>query len=618
MKFRNLLIIVLALGGWGLQTATADVPRKEYPRPQFERQAWINLNGEWDYTFDPANVGMEKGYQKATVFSDKITVPFAPESKLSGVAHTDFINHIWYHRVIRMPQEWSGRNVMLNFGAVYFNSEVFIDGTLVGRHFGGSSSFSFDVTRYVADGADHHLVVRASSDVRTMLQSAGKQSLQLESNGCNYTRTTGIWQTVWMEAVSKVGLQSVQVTTDIDQKQLVIHPRFYSDSNDHTLRVTLKDGTKRVGTKSVKVSNSSTVVFTLKDVKLWSPESPFLYGLQYQVVNAAGKVVDEVSSYIGMRKIHIEGNRIFLNNEPYYQRLVLDQGFYPDGIWTAPSDEALKHDIELSMSAGFNGARLHQKVFEERFYYWADKLGYLTWGEAPSWGMDANSIEVARNFLQEWSEIVLRDRNHPSLLIWTPMNEEWWPDPVQYPRFANDLYCLTKALDPTRPVNDASGGCHIKTDIWTVHNYEQDASKLKKALYDNGKFFQTPNHPQGVPTANVGFNKLVVESPYAYPQYEGGMPYLIDEVGGIKWVESADKSNTKKSWGYSTPPATEEEFLHRLESQIDAVLSLKDQVWGYCYTQLTDVEQEQNGIFFYNRKPKFDLKVISRIFSKKP
>ena len=198
------------------------------------------------------------------------------------------------------------------------------------------------------------------------------------------------------------------------------------------------------------------------------------------------------------------------------------------------------------------------------------------------------------------------------------MNEEWWPDHVQYPRFTADLYDLTKALDPTRPVNDASGGCHIETDIWTVHSYEQDPEVLKNALYKDGGFFQTPNNPQGVPSANVGFNGLAVNSPYPFPKYEGEMPYLIDEVGGIKWVEAKDKSNTDTSWGYSTPPATQEEFLQRLKGQIDAILSLKEYVWGYCYTQLTDVEQEQNGIFFYDRRPKFDLKLVSRIFSKTP
>ena len=564
MILRNLFVTFLAFVAWGIQTNAGEIPRKEYPRPQFERKTWLNLNGEWDYAFDFTNIGMEKEFHKATTFSGKITVPFPPESKLSGVEHKDFINHIWYHRIIRRPEEWAGKNVILNFGAVYFNSEIYIDGKLVGRHFGGSSSFGFDITGYVEDGLEHHLVVRASSDLRSMMQSAGKQSLLLNSHGCQYTRTTGIWQTVWLEAVASAGLQSVHALTDIDQKQLVIHPRFYRDSYKNTLRIVLQENNKKIGTVCVKAANSSVAVFSLKNVRLWSPESPFLYDVLYQVLDENGKVIDEVTSYVGMRKVHIEGNKIYLNNKPYYQRLVLDQG------------------------------------------------------EAPSWGMDANSIEVARNFLQEWSELVLRDRNHPSLLIWTPMNEEWWPDHIQYPRFTADLYDLTKSLDPTRPVNDASGGCHIKTDIWTVHSYEQDPAALKDALYKDGVFFQTPNNPQGVPSANVGFNGLGVDSPYPFPKYEGDMPYLIDEVGGIKWVETKDKSNTDSSWGYSTPPATQEEFLQRLESQIDAILSLKEYVWGYCYTQLTDVEQEQNGIFFYDRRSKFDLKLISRIFSKTP
>lgn len=618
MKFRRIITVALLTFGVAFQASATETPRKEYPRPQFERKAWVNLNGQWDYTLDDVNSGIEKGYARATSFEGKILVPFCPESKLSGVGHTDFINHIWYHRMIEIPQAWEGQNILLNFGAVYFNSEIYVDGALADRHFGGSSSFSIDITKLVKPGKKHHLVVRASSDLRSTNQGAGKQSLQYASYGCNYTRTTGIWQTVWMEAVAPEALASVQVITDIDQQQLVINPRFYKDSKN-TLKVEVKDGKKVVVSAKVRATNHSVVVLPMKNARLWSPESPFLYDVSYQVVDERGKVIDEVASYIGMRKVHVEGNKICLNNEPYYQRLVLDQGFYPDGSWTAPSDEALKKDIELSMAAGFNGARLHQKAFEERFYYWADKLGYLTWGEAPSWGMDANTVEVARNFLTEWSELVKRDRNHPSLLIWTPLNEQWWPDRVQYPRFVTDLYELTKSLDSTRPVNDASGGCHIKTDIWTVHNYEQDPLKLKDIIYKDGKYFQTPNYAPGVPSANIGFNGLRLNDSYTFPVYDGKMPYLIDEVGGIKWVKDQNKTNSDtQSWGYGVPPKTETEFMNRLEGQIDAVLDLKDQVWGYCYTQLTDVEQEQNGIYYYDRTPKFDTKLIHRIFSKNP
>lgn len=618
MKIKQLLVIVWVTVGLAFQGNAIDIPRKEYPRPQFERQEWVNLNGEWDYTFDFGNSGIEQGFPKATFFRGKILVPFCPESKLSGVEHKDFINNMWYHRAIEIPGKWEGKKILLNFGAVYFNSEIYIDGLLAGCHFGGSSSFSVDITEQVKVGGKHHLVVHVSGDLRSAIQSAGKQSLQFNSYGCNYTRTTGIWQTVWLEAVAPCGLKSAQVITDIDQKQLIIHPWFYGDSRN-TLKVTLKDKNKVVAVARVRATNNSVVVVPVKNAKLWSPESPFLYDLCYQITDETGNVVDEVSSYIGMRKVHIEGNKIYLNNQSYYQRLVLDQGFYPDGIWTAPSDAALKKDIELSLAAGFNGARLHQKAFEERFYYWADKLGYITWGEAPGWEMDVNNREAARNFLKEWSELVLRDRNHPSLLIWSPLNEEGWPDKVQYPRFMVDLYDLTKALDPTRPITDAGGGCHIKTDIWTVHHDERNSDKLKNILYKDGKFFQIPNYvPDGLLT-NIGFNGLRGNETYKFPKYDGKMPYLIDEVGGIEWVKNQDKSNSvTRSWGYGVPPKTEKEFLQHLEGLINTILDLKDQVWGYCYTQLTDVEQEQNGVYYYDRTPKFNPELLYAIFSKKP
>ncbi|MDR2040240.1 MAG: beta-glucuronidase [Bacteroidales bacterium] len=600
--------------------AQANMPRPEYPRPQFERKDWANLNGEWTYTFDFVGSGLEKGYPSASKFDGKIIVPFAPESKLSGVGYTDFINHIWYQRNISIPAGWKGKNIQLNFGAVYFNSEIYIDGKFAARHFGGTSSFSVDITKLVEPGKTHNLVVYASSDVRSTKQSAGKQCLQYASHACNYTRTTGIWQTVWMEAVHPNALRSAQIITDIDQKQVVIQPQFYRESRND-FKVTLKDNGKVVATKTVKASNNNIVVLNVKNVKTWSPESPFLYDLVYQTLDEKGNILDEVNAYTGMRKIHIEGNKIYLNNQPYYQRLVLDQGFYPDGIWTAPSDAALKKDIELSMETGFNGARLHQKVFEERFYYWADKLGYLTWGEASSWGMDVNDIEVARNFILEWSEIVLRDRNHPSLLIWTPMNEQFWPDKVQYPRLSEDLYNITKNLDPTRPVHVVSGGTHIKTDIWTIHDYEQDPEKLKNKIYNNGVFANGPNWTQKTPAMNIGFNGLRDNANYAFPVYDGTIPYLIDEFGGIKWVKDQEKqmeNSQTQSWGYGRPPASLEEFYTRLEGQVDVVLSLSEHVWGYCYTQLTDVEQEQNGIYFYDRSTKFDMKRVKAIFSKTP
>ncbi len=611
----SLFALIMATAMWAQQ------PRPEYPRPQFERDSWVNLNGEWTYRFDFVGEGLEKDLPASKGFDKTITVPFCPESKLSGVEYTDFINNIWYHRTIQMPAEWAGKRVKLNFGAVYYNSEIYIDGHLAGRHFGGSTSFAIDVTKFLADGKPHSLVVHAYSDTRTNKQPAGKQNVRLKQFECMYTRCTGIWQTVWMEPIDENGLQNAQVITDIDQNQIVIHPTFYSQAGA-TLTVTLKDGEKTVATKTVKATNNSTIVIPVKKPKLWSTENPFLYDLVYEVKNAEGKVVDKVDSYVGMRKIHIEGNKIYLNNEPIYQRLVLDQGYYPDGIWTAPSDAALKKDIELSMQAGFNGARLHQKVFEERFHYWADKLGYLTWGEAASWGMNCNDPEVARNFMTEWAEEIVRDRNHPSIVTWTPMNEQWWPDRVQFPRFVSDVYDLTKMLDPTRPVCDVSGGVHIKTDIWTTHSYEQDPQKLKEQIFNGERWFQGPNYVLDVPRTNTGFNRPVDNNRYDFPGYnkESNMPYLLDEFGGIKWVKGQDKEtgNSNASWGYGRPPHSLEEFYTRLEGQVDALMEISDHVWGYTYTQLTDVEQEQNGIYFYDRTSKFDMKRIHAIFSKHP
>lgn len=568
------------------------IPRPEYPRPQFERAAWVNLNGAWNFDFDFGESGLERGFANSEKLSMQITVPFCPESELSGIQHLDFINCEWYQRKISVPADWDGKKVFLNFGAVDYSAEIFIDGKMVQRHTGGSSSFSADITRHVKAGQTHNLVVRVTDDLRSNLQTGGKQCVGYNSSGCSYTRVTGIWQTVWMEAVDPRGLKAAVTRTDIDQRQIVIMPEFLQESGC-TLEVELKDGGRTVAKKIAPCSNQVTVVLPVKDMKLWSPESPFLYDLSYTVKDDAGNAVDEVKSYVGMRKVHIAGGKFYLNNKPYFQRLVLDQGYYSDGVWTAPTDEALRNDIRLGKEAGFNGARLHQKVFEERYYYWADKLGYLTWGESASWVMDVNSELAVRNFLSEWGEVVSRDRNHPSLVTRTPLNETWASRDGVYTRFVRDIYNLTKAIDPTRPVNDASGDDHVVTDIWTVHNYEQDGRKLQEQL----KFAEGEEPYRN--TRNKSF--LAV--------YEG-QPYMVDEFGGIGWMALEDRKN---SWGYGGLPQTEEEYYSRLEGQVKA-LKESGHVAGFCYTQLTDVEQEKNGVYYYDRRPKLDMKRIKAIF----
>ena len=595
---RNVCLLCMCLCALTLWAQT-EIPRPEHPRPQFVRDSWVNLNGQWTYTFDFGDTGLERGLAKSEGFDGNITVPFCPESKLSGVEYKDFINCMWYQRKVDVPAAWEGKKIMLNFGAVDYYSTIYVNGHLAGRHWGGTSSFAVDMTPYVKAGEKANIVVCVKDDIRQGEQTGGKQSRVYYSEGCYYTRVTGIWQTVWMEAVSPAGLKEVYVKPDLDNSCFVLEPKFHALEKGLSLQVKLKDGNKVVASKKVKATTPMTVILPVKNVKTWSPESPFLYDLEYEVVDASGKVVDKVVSYTGMRKIHIEGNRVYLNNQPLYLRMVLDQGFYPDGVWTAPTDADLKRDIELSMSVGFNSARLHQKVFEERFHYWADKLGYITWGESSSWGADTNKELTARNFLTEWQEIVERDRNHPSIIMWTPFNETWErPKGVEaarhQDRFVSDVYDLTKALD-YRPVHDVSGGYHVKTDIWSYHNYEQNPDKLKERL--------TIKNPGEVPT-------LAKDREAAY----AGQPYYLDEYGGIKWVIEQYASNT---WGYGQGPKTLDEFYTRLEALTDVILGF-DYINGYTYTQLTDVEQEQNGIFTYDRKPKFEPEKLKAIVGKVP
>jgi len=596
MKRLYSFIICLLFVHLGICASTDVVPRPEYPCPQFERSNWINLNGEWTYTFDFGGSGKDKNWQSATKFDNIITVPFCPESKLSGVEHKDFINEMWYQRNISIPANWKDKEIMLNFGAVYYEADIYIDGQFVNSHLGGSSSFAVNITNYVTPGKTHNLIICVKDDLRSGKQPGGKQCFNYFSKECSYTRTTGIWQTVWMEAVSPEGLKSVYAFPDIDQHQLVVNPQFYHES-DNTLTVSVLDGQKVVSSKSVKCGSNDIVVLPIKGMKLWSPESPFLYNIIYKITNKSGTVIDEVKSYAGMRKISTENGYFYLNNKPYYQRLVLDQGFYPEGIWTAPTDEALKKDIELGKEAGFNGARTHQKAFEDRYFYWADKLGYITYAESPSWGLNVNDETAARNFIGEWSEIVTDRRNHPSIITWTPFNETWDCQPGTYIRMMTDVYHITKAIDPTRPINDSSGDGHVMTDIWSVHNYERDPEKLVEELtFKDGQ----------EPYRNQPEKKFL-------SHYEG-QPYVVDEFGGLPWIRAQDR---KDSWGYGSEFKDMEEYYKCLEKEVDALKSCKH-VCGFCYTQLTDVEQEKNGIYYYNREPKFDIKRIKAIFERIP
>jgi beta-galactosidase/beta-glucuronidase len=602
MKQNRFITTLFVLQLCALFSVAENIPRAEYPRMQFQRNEWQCLNGQWTYQFDFGQSGVEAGLERSQGFSNTITVPFCPESPLSGVGYTDFIPAMWYHRTINIPQSWQHQRILLHFGGVDYRSQIFIDGLQVAEHYGGAASFTVDITRYVTAGKECHLVVYVQDDVRSRMQPGGKQSRRLNSYECFYTRVTGIWQTVWMEPVAMSGLERMRVTPDLDNQQFLFQPQFFQVEEGQQLRITLRDGQRVVFKKQVTAANSSLVHAYINKVKTWAPEHPFLYDADYEVIDRQGKVIDHVTSYVGMRKSELRGGVFYLNNQPYYQRLVLDQGYYPDGQWTAPTDEQLRRDIELGLQAGFNGARLHQKVFEQRFFYWADRLGYLVWGESPSWEMDWTSPIAARNMITEWEECIERDYNEPCLVCWSPLNETWMPDKDQQrARLTNDLYYATRRLDPTRPVVTTSGGHHAgHTDIYAEHTYVQDPVALYRQLEmkpDGTVYHQFPEHSRA---------------------WQGEC-YMIDEFGGIRWVQQMQSQQevapAEQFWGYGKDPQSLSEYYDRLEKQVNVILSIPH-IAGFCYTQLVDVELEKNGIYTYDRQTKFDMERIHSIFTK--
>ncbi|WP_020530109.1 glycoside hydrolase family 2 protein [Flexithrix dorotheae] len=606
MKKRTFSTFILFIISLHLFSQT---PRPEHPKPQFEREKWMNLNGEWDFAIDFGVSGVEqKWYEDPSGFDEKIIVPFCPESKLSGIEYKDFMPSVWYHRKISIPADWDGERIFLNFGAVDYDCRVWVNGQQVGRHYGGSTSFSFEITNVLKAG-ENTLVVNALDDIRSKVQPSGKQSPTFYNTGCcKYTRVTGIWQTVWLEARGKQHLEQVRVVPDLDNSQFVVTPIFsgYADGVSFQVILTEADGKEVVKVNSTS-GNGMPIPLKLKKPKLWSPESPYLYKLKFQILKN-GQVVDEVKSYAGMRKVHIDGNKIYVNNKPVFMRLVLDQGFYPEGVWTAPSDEELKADIERSMAVGFNGARLHEKVFEERFHYWADKLGYLTWGEYPDWGVSRSYISPMAfiNFKREWQEAMVRDMNHPSIIAWTPLNETHSPKKglEEYTRAVLDIYDLTQQLDPTRPINDASGFLHIKTDIFTVHDYDQNLKSMAER-YSHIR----PDNPD---VYQVSWDWYGTVKDYDVKYL--GQPYVVDEYGGTFWLpeyaKEAAKGKGRREWGYGK---SAEEVI-KLIADLTKVLTDNPNIAGYTYTQLTDVEQEVNGIYTYDRKLKFDADKLKAIF----
>ena len=582
---------------------TDKIPLPEHPKPQFKREKWINLNGKWDFCIDYGESGKERGfYRDVSQYDKAIMVPFCPESELSGIGQKDFMPVIWYHRSFSVPSDWHQSRIFLCFGGVDYLCEVWVNGRKVGIHSGGSTCFEFEISGYLKAG-ENDLFVRAEDKIRTGNQPSGKQSQDYYYRHTRSTRVTGIWQTVWLEARPESYIESVRVIPDLDHDRFIIFPEI-QNIRGTKLIISLLSEKGETCAEGESFSNGQVVILDVKNPEAWSPDNPYLYSLKYKLVKE-GAIIDKVESYTALRKVHIEGNTYYLNNKPVFLRFALIQGFYPGGVWTPPDDLMLKEDIERAIETGFNGARLHEKVFEDRFLFWADKLGFLVWAEFPDKGcrFTYQNIEGFHNLKREWAAAITQQWNHPCIIGWTPLNEAvnmydqgFKNDPESYTRAVEELFDLTRLLDPTRPVNDASGYVHVKTDIVTVHNYETNpvtfaGSVGKEVFSDPSKVFYTV------------FTKIEdLASKGIITSYRGDKPYIIDEYGGIEWLTGLGNNKLSK----------EEVIL--LIRDLTSVITENPHIAGFCYTQLYDVMQEVNGVFTYDRKPKFSSAELRKIF----
>ena len=558
--------------------------RAEHPNPQWERKNWRNLNGEWEFDFDFSKSAREREVYKAGPLSRKINVPFCPESVLSGIGYTDFIPSVCYRKIISLSKEEISNNVFLHFGAVDFHCFIFVNGEPAEEHIGGYSSFKADITKFVKEG-ENEIFVIAEDDIRTGEQPAGKQSALYNSYGCFYTRTTGIWQTVWLEFVPKAFVKNCKYYPDITNGVLNIEGEV---SGCGELEFNASYNGKAMGSVKLNVKNGFFLTsIKLEELHLWEIGNGRLYDLEIKFND------DVVKSYFGMREVAIEGLKFKLNGKTVFLRTVLDQGFYPDGIHTAKSDDDLKRDIILSKKMGFQGARLHQKVFEKRFLYHCDKEGYIVWGEHASWGMDYKNPIAQGNFICEWTEIIERDFNSPALIGWCPFNETWkYYENKDKSRVIESVYKVTKLYDKTRPCIDTSGNYHLdKKEIHDVHDYEQDTTK----------FAEYYSH------ISDGYVDDAVRRKEGDVQPYFGEPVFVSEYGGIKWAPEE-----LNGWGYGNEPKTIDEFVERYCTLTD-ILVTNPYIMGICYTQLYDIEQEQNGLYYYDRTPKFDEETTNKL-----
>lgn len=580
------------------------LPRPEYPRPQLERTQWTNLNGEWEFAFDDANIGLAQGWHDGRALERRIVVPFPYQSEASGINEKEIHEVVWYARSFAFQPEWRGQDLLLHFGAVDYACTVWVNGVLVGGNRGGHVPFSFDIAPYLNDG-ENRIALRVE-DGQDPAQPRGKQSINGLPGGIDYYCTTGIWQTVWLEPVSQIRIERLRITPDLEESAFKLSVYLHAPHANWTVEADVLDGGEVVASLRKPTRNGSARLFVrVPDAKLWSPDAPNLYDLRVRLVQN-GELIDEVTSYAGMRSIDLRDGHMCLNGEPIYMKMVLDQGYWPESYLAAPSDEAIRKDVELTKALGFNGSRKHQKVEDPRWLYWCDQLGLMVWGEmanARDWSMEAEEM-----LLSEWQRVVQRDYNHPCIVTWVPLNESWGVPEIakghaaQY-AFVERAVNVTRFLDPYRPVIDNDGWEHTDvTDIATIHDYTATGQEMLDKYEETAKGGPLPVRSwwDGKITFTEG------------SQYRG-QPVMLTEVGGFlirpSWLPADQWDVLYDTYGSVNDPA---ELLAKYEDLMGSIASLGF-IAGFCYTQLTDIEQEINGLLTYDRRPKVPIEEIARI-----
>lgn len=584
-----------------------------HPRPQLRRTRWIDLCGAWEFAFDDANVGIAEGWiTRPEVFDRTIQVPFPPESRASGIAETGPHPVVWYRRAFQVAPADRQERLLLHFGAVDYRADVWVNGQLVAQHAGGHTPFSADITSALRDQTTAQtLVVRAEDSPTDLAQPRGKQYWEPQPRRIWYHRTTGIWQPVWLEPVSSTYIADIRWTPDLDRGLLGMQVDLNAEPARPLrlrLRLSLRDTMLTDDSYTIEraklrrfVALEPAGLTMSRDQLLWSPGKPNLIDATLTLLDGE-RVVDEVRSYAGVRSAGFADGRFLLNGRPYYLRLVLEQGYWPESHLAAPSDEALRREVELIKSLGFNGVRIHQKVEDPRFLYWCDRLGLLVWGEmANAYIFTSEAVE---RLTREWMEVIRRDYSHPCIVTWVPLNESWGVpsldhDPTQQ-AYVRALYNLTHALDATRPAIGNDGWEHIASDVWGIHDYALDGATIRERY----------GSPEAVERTiqQVQPHYRAIALPDAH---RAGQPLMLTECGGISY----SPKQGERWFGYGTVQNSEE-FLAKYQDLVGAILECPT-IAGFCYTQLTDTEQETNGLLTAERAPKLDPAAVAAI-TKRP